>query len=483
MENIFDDRGIIVMGLDDFRNEMAETAKVKFADKLDGKQLRLDDSSMLGRIFAMTAIPATQNAEILPLILQAFDINSAEGQQLDNLLWGIHRIPRKGFSQATGLLTLHGDIGTFVAKGSEVSNSITGDTYQTDSNITFSNVSATGVDIEITSVGGRYSLTYSIDGFLSTSPEIVIDTGVSDTTIKSISERFVDAINSQSSYLSASRNNDNTVRVKIFDQSRTGNFSVDGNVTIVRSFMQVYATSTTYDSQASKPNQITNIRSSVFGWIGVTNPFSIFGSAGVESDEDYRYRGKLKLQRSSGSRNSIIMALKSVKGVVYESVQANSSRSETSTGIVNNGLAISVLGGNEDDIAIAIASSVADGILTTGTIVKNVKDINGFSREIRFSRPAQKQLKISMSLVTYPDFPINGKAQIKQAIVDWFNELNVGEDVHYSRLYEPINRVRGFAVRNLEFGYKDGTLGREDVIISYNELATINAEDILIGGS
>ena len=54
---------------------------------------------------------------------------------------------------------------------------------------------------------------------------------------------------------------------------------------------------------------------------------------------------------------------------------------------------------------------------------------------------------------------------------------------HYSRLYEPINRVRGFAVRNLEFGYKDGTLGRDDVIISYNELATINAEDILIGGS
>lgn len=471
------------MGLDDFRNEMAETAKVKFADKLDGKQLRLDDSSMLGRIFAMTAIPATQNAEVLPLILQAFDINSAEGQQLDNLLWGIHRIPRKGFSQSTGMLTLYGDVGTFVARGSEVSNSITGDTYQTDSNVTFSNVAASGVDIEVSSVGGIYSLTYSIDGFLSNSPPIVIEAGVSDNSIKSIADRFVDAINSQSSYLRATRNNDNTIKVQIIDQSRTGNFEVEGNVEVVRSFMQVYATSTTYDSQPSKPNQITSIRSSVFGWLGVTNPFSIFGSTGVESDEDYRYRGKFKLQRSSGSRNSIIMALKSVKGVVYENVQANTARSETSTGIVNNGLAISVLGGNEDDIAIAISSSVADGILTTGDIVKNVKDINGFSREIRFSRPRQRSLKISMSLVTYPDFPINGKAQIKQAIVDWFNELNAGEDVHYSRLYEPINRVRGFAVRNLEFGYKDGTLGRDDVIISYNELATINAEDILIGGS
>ena len=37
--------------------------------------------------------------------------------------------------------------------------------------------------------------------------------------------------------------------------------------------------------------------------------------------------------------------------------------------------------------------------------------------------------------------------------------MNVGEDIHYSRLYEPINSIRGFAVRNLKFGYKGGTLG------------------------
>ena len=70
-----------------------------------------------------------------------------------------------------------------------------------------------------------------------------------------------------------------------------------------------------------------------------------------------------------------------------------------------------------------------------------------------------------------------------QAIVDWFNNLNVGEDIHYSRLYEPINSIRGFAVRNLKFGYKGGTLGVDDIIIKHNELATINAEDISIGGN
>ena len=220
------------------------------------------------------------------------------------------------------------------------------------------------------------------------------------------------------------------------------------------------------------------------GWLGVTNPYYIFPSTPIESDEDYRYRAKLNLHGNPlGKYNAILFALKSVKGVTYENVQANTSSKETGSGIINNGLAITVQGGNEDEIAVAIFNSVSDGIATSGDIVKEVKDINGFGHEVRFSRPKSKPLQITMSLVTYADFPSNGNALIKQAIVDWFNKLNVGEDIHYSRLYEPINSIRGFAVRNLKFGYNGGTLGVDDIIIRHNELATINAEDISIGGN
>ena len=172
-----------------------------------------------------------------------------------------------------------------------------------------------------------------------------------------------------------------------------------------------------------------------------------------------------------------------VEGVTYQNVQMNTSRSETSSGITNNGLSITVMGGNEDDIALAIFDSISEGIATVGDIVKSVKDMNGFGHEIKFSRPVVKKLQISMSLITYPDFPSNGNARIKQAIVDWFNNLDVGEDIHYSRLYQPINSVSGFAVKNLKFGFKGGTLGLDDIIINHNEIATISAEDINIGGN
>ena len=482
MPNVFDERGVIIKGIDEFRKEMSDSAKVAFADKLGGKELRVDDSSMLGRIFATVSKPLVQNAELVPLIFQAFDINSAEGQQLDNLLWGIHRIKRKAESQATGLVMLYGDLGTFVSQGSGVGNNLTGDTYKTDNSVTFSSNNANGVDISISAVSGTYSLTYTIDGFLSQSPNIIVDTGSNDTTIRQIADRFVDAVNTQSSYLFANRNNDNSVRIYIIDQSRVGSFSVQGLCSITRSYMPVYVTSSTYDSQESLSGQVTSITTPTLGWRGVINPFYIFPSTGVESDEDYRYRGKLLQQNNSGKYTSILMALKSVRGVVYENVQQNTSSNTTNSGIINNGLSITVMGGNEDDIALAIFQSVSEGIMTSGDIVKEVKDINGFGHEVRFSRPTISPLQITMSLITYPNFPTNGNARIKAAIVEWFNNLNVGEDIHYSRLYEPINSIDGFAVRNLKFGYKGGTLGLEDVIIQHNEIATISAEDINIGG-
>ena len=483
MPNRFDERGVIIQGIDAFRKDMSDAAKQSFASKLGGKELRVDDSSMLGRVFATVAKPLVQNAEILPLILQAFDINSAEGQQLDNILWGLHRIKRKAESQATGMVMLYGDLGTFVAKGSSVGNSLTGNSYQTDSNVTFKTNDANGVDIVINSVGGIYKLSYTIDGFLSQSPSVIVETNSSDITIRQVAERIVDAVNSQSSYLYATRNNDNSIKVVIIDQSRIGNFNITGAASISRSYMPVYITSTTYDSQESKVGQISSIRTPVLGWRGVTNPYYVFPSTGVETDEDYRFRGKLLQQPAMGKYTTILMAIKSVRGVVYENVQQNTSRSETNSGITNNGLSVTVMGGNEDDIALALFNTVSEGISTVGSIVKQVKDINGFPHEVRFSRPVIKPLQISMSLITYPDFPSNGNARIKQAIVEWFNNLNVGEDIHYSRLYEPINSIEGFAVKNLKFGYKGGTLSLEDVIIQHNEIATISAEDINIGGN
>lgn len=475
MSAIFDDKGIITSGVDSIREEIFEDAKIRLAPYLDGKELLTDESSVIGRIGTSIAVPCAKNEEILPQILAAFDIEQAEGLQLDNFA-SIHRIFRKPPSQAEGFVIVYADLGTTINELSRVSSSRTGDIFSTNETITINNLNNNGIELSISAISQTYSITYSIHGYLSSSPVITVTTTANDTTISAVADRIVDAVTSQSSYLSATKNNDNTVRIEVIDKNKIADFSVTGDIEITRAYKPVYVTSDTYVSSEAAINTITKIGTPVTGWRGVTNPFAIEASKGVETDEEFRYRIKIiKGGANSGSYNSINYAVSSVKGVSFCNIKQNFS------GNSFNGINVVVSGGSEDDIAIAIFRT-NPMTPTVGDIEKEVKDVNGGSHIIRFSRPKVVPLEISMSLVVYPDFPTAGQTRIKQAIVDWFNNLKVGEDVYYSRLYEPINTIRGFSVRNLQIGKLGGTLNKEDVILASDEIATISAENINIGG-
>lgn len=479
----FDEKGLVVDGIDQVKQTMVDRANILLAPYLNSTQLRTDDSSVIGRIFSITSLPAVQNAQILPSWVNALDFNTAEGLQLD-FLGAIHRVPRRGSSQAVGMAMLFGDIGTLIPENSRISNTRTGDVYTTNSDVTLTPTSVNGIEVVITSIVPTYTITYSINGYLSESPNIIVQLGVNDTTTSQVANRIVDAVNSQSSYLTAIKNNDNSVKIVITDQYRTGDFVTSSALNIARSYKPVNITSDSYASSEAAENTITAIGTSIVGWRGVTNPFKIDASQGVEDDEDYRYRMKLnKGGNSVGTYNSVLFALNQVNGVTFASVQQNSTSNTTGSGITNNGIAVTVQGGNEDDIALALFDYVPLGIETVGDIVKTVTDINGGKHTRRFSRPQQAPIQISMSLTVYPDFPIGGQTQIKQAIVEYFNELTVGEDIYYSRLYEPINSIRGFSVRNLKISRVGQPLGTDDIVINHNELATISHENIQIGGS
>lgn len=480
--NIFDETGIKTHGIDEVRKTMADEASVRFADVLEGRPLRADDSSILGRTFATVAKPIVENSDILPQILASLDPNSVEGQAMDNLFETMYRIKRKDSAQANGLLLLQGRMGIFVGKGSEVANSITGDLYQTDSDIRFESYGATGVVVKINSRRGSFTLYYSVDGLLSYGQPVTFVSSDKDDTDAKIADRLVNAVKTQTSYLDAKRNNDNTVTITLIDQSKTGAFDVIGDMEITQSIMPVYATAATYNSRESLVGQVSSIRTSQSGWISVTNPFYIPESQAVESDEDYRYRAKIKHSLSLGSDyDSILMAIKSVKGVTYENLLE--SYNTTNNNIVSNGVHITVMGGNPDDIALAIFNTVGAGIATVGDEVREVLDINGTPHEVRFSRPQPVSIQVTMSLEIRPDFPSNGLAQIRNALVDWFNSRSVGEPIYYSRVYEPINSVRGFAVRDLKIGLVGNQLSTENIYLQPNQIASIYAEDIKIGGN
>lgn len=465
----FDENGVNINTLSETRQEIIDRANILMSPYSEGLPLLTDESSVLGRIISLTAYPAQQTYEIIPAIFNALDINSATDMQVDNIA-KLADIYRKGASQSAGDVVVWGKVGTIIPEGSRVRNKITGDVFATTQQVTLDQNNAVGIDVLVDDTQTQFSLSYSINGQLSTSPEIMIQTNPQDNTLQKKVERIVDAINSRSSYLTASRNNDNTVRILIKENYRTGFFNVSNGLQLFRSHKQTPVNSLTYSSQLAEVNTITQIDTAILGWEGVRNVYTIFASEPVESDADLKYRVELKGSGNYGLINSLTYSLRSLRGVTYTNYQ-----------ITKDGVYVTVLGGNDKEIA-EVLFEHCNGVAYLGDIEAQVKDMNGAEHDVKFSRPKPVSLQLQASLIVSPTFPTDGIAKIKEAIVEWFNNRDVGEDIYYSRLYEPINRVRGFSIKNLKVGRAGGSLGLDDIIIRHNEIATISAENIYIGG-
>ena len=85
------------------------------------------------------------------------------------------------------------------------------------------------------------------------------------------------------------------------------------------------------------------------------------------------------------------------------------------------------------------------GIETAGDEVGSVTDSQGIVHTIKFSRPTSVSVYVAMELTTDPaEFPADGDDQAKAAIVAYFEELEIGDDVVvYPKLISTINDIPG----------------------------------------
>ena len=478
---IFNENGLVVDTLPEIRQKLINKAQDKFSDLLQGQTLSTDDSGVIGRLIGIMSEAISDQEDLVQAMNSSLDPNQASGLALDNLVFfnGLYRLPAVN---ATSFLILTGDIGTIISEAS-VKSQTTGDVFDITETANFTTSAVNGVDIEVIFDGSvkEYKLEYDINGFFSENAPVSVYSILSDTK-EVLVQRISQTINSQSSYITSKVNQDLSISVYIINRTNNGTFTfTNGN--IVRSMVGVNSIARIQTGVVQEVDTLTTINSgSQIGWRAVTNPYIVPESLPVESDEDLRKRWMItKGYESYGNYQSMYTALSSVRDVSFINIQQNIT-SVTNGSRTNQGISVVVSGGDGQKVANAIFKNLPVGTVTDGTEVYYVSDINGGQHEVRFSRPSFVPIKISMSLKALPNFPTSGKNQIKQAIVDWFNALDVGEDIYYSRLFEPINSIQGFTVKNLKVAkLNGGGLGTDDITIKYNELATISATDILIG--
>lgn len=461
-------------------SKLQDIAKTRFASLLEqGEELSVDESSILGRILGIIADIDSSQEELMFQMYSSFDPEQAEGVYLDKLVYLFAGLKRKQPTPAIAGLMLRGSLGVTVPEGSNVSNTKTGDVFATDNSVTFDRVNANGVVIDVGAIttGTSVSLYYSEIDSLNQYPPITIVARETDTSI-TIARTLVQTINSTSSVISAFLDKDNVVHVKFINFNIVGNFSTTGNLDIIQSYQPVTATSKTFSAVVQAVNDLNVIQSPVLGWYEVYNPFDSIASTELESDAELRNRYKFsKSFIQTGNRESMYSALYSLQGVRFANVQEN-IQDVPFEGRSAHGIVVTVLGGDDQEIAQTIDKYRAFAY-TDGTIEVGLYDINGTPYSVRFNRPEIVPIQIKLSLTTDTNvFPTDGMLRIQNALIDYVSNLNVGEDVVWSKLFTPINSVDGQSVNNLLIGKVGESLGTETIVIEHNQLASLSFENI-----
>ena len=227
---------------------------------------------------------------------------------------------------------------------------------------------------------------------------------------------------------------------------------------------------------------IDTISVPISGWDSVSNPVAATTGRLTETDEELRERFRnSKFYQSQNILESLIDALKNVAGVTDVAVYENDTAVVDELGIPGHSFLPIVLGGLPSDIGEAIWENKPTGIPSVGDTTVQVADSQGFLHSISYKQPAEVPIYVTTSITDQGTMPGDAAAQIKQKLVDYSDaNLFIGDDVIYSRLYTPINSIAGFAVNSLTIGTTSSPTGTSNIVINFDQVATITAENIIV---
>lgn len=179
--------------------------------------------------------------------------------------------------------------------------------------------------------------------------------------------------------------------------------------------------------------------------------------------------------------------------IYIENIQITNGASQTSYtiqgGRVPKSFEAVVQGGTDEDIANKIWETKPAGINTFGNTDFTITDSQGDPQVISFSRPTPIYIWVTVDLTLNPeeDFPSNGTELVEQAIVDYGQTLNIGDDVLFQRVLCQIFNVTGIASGNMQIAatLSEGdspSFGTSDITIGESQLAifSLNRTDSVV---
>lgn len=231
---------------------------------------------------------------------------------------------------------------------------------------------------------------------------------------------------------------------------------------------------------------ISQIVTPVGGWSSVINVLDADLGTDEETDESYRLSQEVDLAAPGTSTvDAIREALLGLPGVTVVKLFVNDSDVIDGDGVPPHAIEALVSGGDDQTIFDALLANVAAGIATYGTEAGTAVDSEGNGHAVAFSRPEEIEIYVDVTLIKDPaEYPADGDAQIKAAIVAYGDAIAVGKDVVASRISAACFGVAGVLdVTDIDIGTSAAPTLGTTITITARQLAVFDTSRITVATS
>lgn len=238
---------------------------------------------------------------------------------------------------------------------------------------------------------------------------------------------------------------------------------------------------------AALPNTINIVATPVYGWLGVTNTYQANPGNDAETDASLRARYAISTQAPADSIfESLLASLKQIAGVTKVKGYENDTGVADSNGLPAHSVTFVVEGGDNTDIATEIYYKKTPGCYTNGTTAVNLTSPTGNITVIRFYRPAYKTVYVKVFVKKLTGYNDNYATDIKNAIVDYINGLDIAETVYRSILWSVAIGQMGsitspeYSVTDIQTSTNGSSYSQADISMLFNESAFTETVKVVV---
>lgn len=250
----------------------------------------------------------------------------------------------------------------------------------------------------------------------------------------------------------------------------------------------VTATCASTGAVAALAGSIITINTPTRGWVSVTNPLAATVGVAAETDAQLRVRQSQSVALASLTPfDAVDGAIANVEGVTRHKLFENDQEVTDSNGLPPHSISAIVEGGDATEIANTLRRVKGQGVTTYGTTSVIVTDRYGNPYTIRFSRPVDVPIYVSITLKALTGYSSQIGDEIKEAVADYINSLAIGDSVLLSRVYSPANlgvvsggNARYYDIMELIIGKSAATAAAANVVIAYDESVSCSVDNIAI---